>query len=160
VSDVSGERFLVIKKDQISSLVFFLFALYICLQSIELGFGTFAKPGPGFLSLLAGISLGLLSLIILLGAVIAKKTTEDPAKQIIPWVPLLITFGSLVGFTVFMKTLGFSLTTFLFIGILLRAVAKKGWTLSVLASLGITLGTYVIFELFLQSQLPGGFLGF
>lgn len=150
----------MINKDRFSSLVFLLFSLYVCWQSIELGFGTFAKPGPGFISLLAGISLGLLSLIIFAGAVTAKKTTEDSAKRIIPWVPLLITFGSLVGFTLLMMTLGFNLTTFLFIGILLRVVAKKGWSLSILASLAITLGTYVIFELCLQSQLPEGFLGF
>ena len=150
----------MIKKDQISSLIFFLFSLYVCWQSIELGFGTFAKPGPGFLSLLAGSILVLLSLIIFLGTVIAKKTTGDPPRQLIPWGPLLITFGSLVGFTFFMKTLGFSLTTFLFIVVLLRFVAKKGWILSLLASLAITLGTYVIFEVFLQSQLPEGFLGF
>jgi len=150
----------VIKKNQVSSLFFILFSLYICWQSIELGFGSFAKPGPGFISLLAGISLGLLSLFILFGAVIAQKATQDSAGQIIPWVPLMTTFGCLVGFTLLMKTLGFSLTTFLFIGILLRVVAKKGWTLSLLASFGITLATYVIFELFLQSQLPEGFLGF
>jgi hypothetical protein len=151
---------LVIKKDQISSLLFTLFALFVCWQSIELGFGTFAKPGPGFLSLLAGISLGLLSLIIFLGTVMAPKTAADPPGQMIPWIPLLVTFASLAGFALFMTTLGFNLTTFLFIGILLRVVAKKGWVLSLSAAFGITLGTYVIFELFLQSQLPEGFFGF
>lgn len=150
----------MIKKNLFSSLLFIVFSLYICWQSVDLGFGSFAKPGPGFISLLAGIGLGLISLVIFLGAVLATKATEDPAKQHIPWLPLMITFGSLVGFTILVKPLGFNLTTFLFIGILLRAVAKKGWTLSLLASLGITLGTYVIFELFLQSQLPEGFLGF
>ena len=150
----------MIKRDFFSSLFFALFSLYVCWQSFELGFGSFAKPGPGFISLLAGISLGLLSLIIFFGAVITQKATQDSARQIIPWVPLMTTFGSLVGFTLLMKTLGFSLTTFLFIGILLRVVAKKGWILSLLASFGITLATYVIFELFLQSQLPEGFLGF
>jgi putative tricarboxylic transport membrane protein len=150
----------VLKKDRISSLLFLLFSLYVCWQSIELGFGTFAKPGPGFLSLLAGISLGLLSLVIFFGALTAKKTTEDPPRQNIPWLPLLVTFGCLVGFTLLMTTLGFNLTTFLFIGILLRVVANKSWVLSLSASLAITLGTYVIFELFLQSQLPEGLLGF
>ncbi len=150
----------MIKRDFFSSLVFVLFSLYVCWESINLGFGRFAKPGPGFISLLAGIFLVLLSLIILLGTRISQKTSEHPSIEIIPWAPLLITFGSLVGFTLLMKTLGFNLTTFLFIGILLRAVAKKSWTVSILASLGITLGTYAIFELFLKSRLPQGFLGF
>ena len=150
----------MIKKNQVSSLFFILFSLYICWQSIELGFGSFAKPGPGFISLLAGVLLGVLSLIIFFGAVIAKKATQDSDGQMIPWGPLMTTFGCLVGFTLLMKTLGFSLTTLLFIGILLRVVAKKGWILSLLASFGITVATYVIFEVFLQSQLPEGFLGF
>lgn len=150
----------MIKRNLFSSLFFILFSLYICWQSIDLGFGSFAKPGPGFISLLAGISLGLISLIIFVGAVLATKTAEHPSKQHIPWSPLLITFASLVGFTILVKPLGFNLTAFLFLVTLLRAVAKKGWTVTLLASFGIALGTYVIFELFLQSQLPEGFLGF
>lgn len=150
----------MITKNLFSSLFFILFSLYICWQSVELGFGSFAKPGPGFISLLAGISLGLIALAIFLGALLAIKTTEEPSKQDIPWLPLMLTFGSLVGFAILLKTLGFNLTTFLFIGTLLRGVAKKGWVISLSASLAITLGTYVIFELFLESQLPEGFWGF
>ncbi len=150
----------MIKRNFISSLFFFFFSLYVCWESINLGFGRFAKPGPGFISLLAGIALGLLSLIVLLGTGISRKSSEHTSIKIIPRAPLLITFGSLVGFTLLLKMLGFNLTTFLFIVILLRAVAKKSWALSVLASLGITLGMYAVFEFFLKSQLPQGFLGF
>jgi putative tricarboxylic transport membrane protein len=150
----------VIKRDFFSSLFFALFSLYVCWQSINLGVGRFAKPGPGFISLIAGIALGLLSLIILIGTQISKKTNGHSSGEEIPWVPLLSTFGSLVGFALLLKTLGFNLATFLFLLILLRAVAQKSWRLSLLASVGITLGTYFIFEVFLQSQLPQGFLGF
>jgi putative tricarboxylic transport membrane protein len=150
----------VIKRDFFSSLFFALFSLYVCWPSINLGVGRFAKPGPGFISLIAGIALGLLSLIILIGTQISKKTNGHSSGEEIPWVPLLSTFGSLVGFALLLKTLGFNLATFLFLLILLRAVAQKSWRLSLLASVGITLGTYFIFEVFLQSQLPQGFLGF
>ncbi|OGP65152.1 MAG: hypothetical protein A2169_09100 [Deltaproteobacteria bacterium RBG_13_47_9] len=125
-----------------------------------MGFGRFSKPGPGFFSLLAGLTLGFLSIIIFFRAWISKKLHEKISNGRIDWKSLILAFGSLVGFTLFLKTLGFNLTTFLFIGVLLRAVGKKTWTVSVLAALSISLGAYIVFGPVLQSQLPKGPFGF
>ena len=71
----------------------------------------------------------------------------------------MITFGSLVGFVLLVNTLGFNLSTFLFITIILRTVGKKTFALSALTGLGTTFGTYILFRVFLESQLPQGPFG-
>ena len=77
-----------------------------------------------------------------------------------PWGLPIITFCSLLGFFLFLGTLGFNLTAFLFLGILVRSVGKKTWTLSALFALGATLAAYIFFGLILQSRLPKGPFGF
>ncbi len=147
------------RKDLFSSLFFIFLSIYICWQSLDLRFGSFAKPGAGFFSFLSSLGLGFLAIIIFFKSRLAKGLREEISGERIPWKPLVITFGSLVGFTLFINTLGFNLSTFLFTGILLRAVGKKNWALSVMFSLSITFGSYILFGLFLQSQLPKGPFG-
>ena len=148
------------RKDLFSSLFFILLSLYICCESLGLGFGSFAKPGPGFLPFLLGLTFGLLSVSVFVGTLVAGGLRERASNEVITWFPLLLTFGSLVGFTLLLKTLGIGLTTLLFLGFLLRTVGKKSWTVTVLLSLCVTSGTYIVFQLLLKSQLPLGPLGF
>jgi hypothetical protein len=152
-----------VNKDWFSSLFFILLSVYVCWQSIDLGFGSFGKPGPGFFPLLSGLVLGFLGTIVFFGTLISKNIHEKIFNQKTPWKPLLLTFSSLIGFNLFLKILGFNFTTFLFVGLLLWGVERKNWTVSILIALSITLGAYIVFELLLQSQLPGGpfeFFGF
>lgn len=148
------------KKDWFSSLFFIFLAVFACWHSIDLKIGTFTKPGPGFFPFLSGLAVGFFAITVLFRNWLSKKLHEKISKEKIPWKPLALTFGSLVGFILFLKTLGFNISTFLLIGFLLRAVGKKKWIVSVLAALSITLGAYILFELFLQSQLPEGPFGF
>jgi hypothetical protein len=150
----------VTKKDWFSSLCFVLLSLYICGESVSLGFGSFGKPGPGFFPFLAGLVLGSLGIIVFFKAWVSKTFHEKIQGGKIPWKPLLLTFGSLLGFNLLLKTLGFNMTTFLFMAILLRAVERKGWALSIGVSLSVALGAYIVFEIGLQSQLPTGPFGF
>ncbi|MFB3883886.1 MAG: tripartite tricarboxylate transporter TctB family protein [Thermodesulfobacteriota bacterium] len=148
------------KKDLFSSLFFICLSVYVCWESIGLKFGTFSKPGSGFIPLLAGLVLGFLGLIIFFRALIAKPPRGTISKETSPWTYLVFTFCSMIGFVLFMDDLGFNLATFLFIGILLKIVEKKNWIISVVSAIGVTLGAYIVFDLLLKSQLPGGPFGF
>ena len=149
----------MVRKDLLSSLFFIFLSIFICWQSLDLGFGRLSKPGPGFFSFLSSLGLGFLAIIIFFKSRLAKVLREEISGERIPWKPLVITFGSLVGFTFFINTLGFNLSTFLLMGIILWAVGKRSWALSVMVSLSITFGSYILFGLFLQSQLPEGPFG-
>ena len=73
--------------------------------------------------------------------------------------PLIIT-GLVLGFVVFLEKLGFILSSFLLLFILLKSVEKFSWSKAILIPV-ITMGcTYLIFDYFLKATLPKGFLGF
>jgi len=148
------------KKDLFSALFFLLLSILVCWESIYLKFGSFSKPGPGFLSLLAGLLLGSLSIVLALRTSMTRNLREKFSDTKTPWKPLLITFGSMIGFTLFVEVLGFSGITFLFIGGLLFTVERKTWKVSVVAAVCVTAGAYLVFDLLLRSQLPHGPFGF
>ena len=150
----------MVRKDLFSSLFFILLSIYICWKSLGLSFGSFSRPGAGFFPFLSGLVIGCLAVIICFRAWITKTLREKVSKEKIPWRPILLTFSCMVGFTLLVEVLGFNFTTVLFIGVLLRAVEKKGWTVTAISAIGITLGAYLVFDLFLKSQLPRGPFGF
>ena len=150
----------MVRKDFFYSLFFILLSIYVVWESFGLRVGSFSKPGPGFFPLLSGLILGFLAIIIFFRAWIVKTLHEKISKERIPWAFLIFTFCSMVGFTLLMDTLGFNFTTFLFIGVLLRVVEKKSWTVSVVSAVSVTLGAYIVFGLLLKSQLPRGPFGF
>ena len=147
------------KKDLFSSLFFLLLSIFVCWESIYLRFGSFSKPGPGFLSLLAGLLLGSLAIVLALRTWMTKNIRQKFSDIKTPWKPLLITFGSMIGFTFLIEVLGFNSMTFLFIGGLLFAVERKTWKLSIVVAVCVAAGAYLIFDLLLRSQLPRGPFG-
>ena len=147
-------------KDLFSSLFFIFLSIYVCYESIDLGLGRLSRPGSGFSPLIVGILLGVLGVIIFLRAWFKKNSAETIPRLTIPWSPLLLVYVCCMAFALSMEILGFNIATFFFIGILLRAVEKKSWTLSVLTALSVTLGAYILFQFLLRSQLPSGLLGF
>jgi signal transduction histidine kinase len=137
-----------------------LLSIYVCWESVALGFGSFSKPGPGFFPFLAGLLFGFLGAVIFLRAWISRRLALTMERKRIPWRSLIIIFVSLIGFSLLLKPLGFNLSTFFFITVVLRVVERKAWTISIGLALAIALGAYVLFDLALQSQLPEGPFGF
>ena len=150
----------MVRKDVLSSLFFILLSIYICWKSVGLSLGRFSKPGGGFFPFLSGLVIGCLAITIFFKAWITKTIRERVSREQIPWRSVLLTFCCMVGFTLFVDLLGFNFTTALFVGLLLRTVEKKGWRITAIAAIGITLGAYLVFDVFLRSQLPRGPFGF
>jgi hypothetical protein len=59
-----------------------------------------------------------------------------------------------------METVGFIPVTLLLFIFLLGIIDKKKWYYTVFVSITVTVISYLIFEIWLQSQLPKGLLGF
>jgi uncharacterized membrane protein len=57
-----------------------------------------------------------------------------------------------------METVGFILVTLLLFIFLLGIIEKKRWFFTVFVSIVVTVIAYLIFEVWLKSQLPRGFL--
>jgi putative effector of murein hydrolase len=67
---------------------------------------------------------------------------------------------SLFLYAILMETLGFILVTLLLFIFLLGIIEKKKWWFTVFVSVVVTVIAYLIFEIWLKSQLPKGLLGF
>lgn len=150
------------KADRISGIFWFIFAVIVTIESRRMGLGALHRPGPGFLFFWAGILLAIMSLIILIRAWITQKEAgaggfifggQNVGKIVLVLISLFL-------YVLLMERLGFIVVTFLLFLFLLGIVEKRGWVLTILTSLGVTVAAYLIFETALQSQLPKGLLGF
>jgi len=133
--------------------------------SIGLGLGSSSEPGPGFFPFVMSgllISFSLINFIYSLKRVgkFNFATSErfwpesDGIKRI------LFTTVFLFGFVIGLNYLGFISTTLLFMFIILRSIEPQKWlTVFFLGSL-TTVFSYLIFQVWLRSNLPVGFLGF
>jgi putative tricarboxylic transport membrane protein len=150
------------RADRISGVFWLLFAIFISIASYRLGLGTLHRPGPGFLFFWAGIALGLMSLVILIRAWSSKKAGEPEVsifgRQNLP--KILLVLISVFLYAIFMETVGFILITLLLFIFILGMIEKKRWFFTVFVSIVVTVAAYLIFEIWLKSQLPKGFLGF
>ena len=66
----------------------------------------------------------------------------------------------LVGFALLLNLLGFLMCTFLFIFILLKKEKILHWKIVLGWSLGTAMVMYLVFEVWLQAQLPKGLLAY
>ena len=146
----------MLKADRWIGAFFALFSLYVCVESVRLGLGTYHRPGPGFLSFLAGIILGVLSLALI--SLVLFRSTEK-AQVWHNRDQILMVFLAMLGFTLLLEWLGFILTAFLLIGFLLKVVERRGWGFSVGVALAVAGASYVVFDLWLVARLPAGILG-
>ncbi len=128
--------------------------------SFKLPFGSFANPGAGFLPILVGGLMFLLSLILFIQS-FSKK--EEEIKTL--WAKggtgrVLLILASLVVYGLLLESLGFILMTFLLMGFLLLGIGSQRIVLVVLISLFSSIGCYAVFQLWLEVQLPKGIFGF
>jgi hypothetical protein len=76
------------------------------------------------------------------------------------WPSIMMVMAALVLYTIFFRFLGFLLATFLLTAFLLRVMEPLSWKKVLSGAIGAAIGSYAIFQLWLEAQLPVGFLGF
>jgi len=147
------------KADRISGAFWFLFSLFISHQSYKLGLGTLRQPGPGFLFFWTGIVIAILSLIVIFAS-FKNEVRGDSIFARSNITKLLLALGSLFLYALLIEWLGFLIVTLLLFIFLLKVIEKKKAWFALLVSLTVTIFSYLLFELILQSQLPKGLLEF
>jgi putative tricarboxylic transport membrane protein len=150
------------RADRISGIFWLIFSALVIIESYRLGLGTLHQPGPGFLFFWASIALGIMALVVLIRAWISQKDgepkisifgTQNTRKIILVLISLFL-------YAILMETLGFILVTLLLFIFLMGIIEKKKLWFTVFVGLVVTVIAYLIFEIWLKSQLPKGLLGF
>lgn len=149
--------------DRACSLVLLGVAIAACLGASQHEVGTFNNPGPGLFPMVLGAVLGVLSLIILAGGIMAKRAAVQGAGTVgghsIFSKEALYVVLALVGYGFLLVPLGFIVTTFAVFAGLLRFVTNQKWPVVLGGSAVLALGAYVVFDTFLGVPLPRGILG-
>lgn len=147
--------------DQRSSLFWLAIGLAIALYSMKYGLGKFSSPGPGFMPFLSGLILAGLALVVFLQQL--SKGSKEKLRDLWSkknWPTIMMVMGALVLYTIFFRFFGFLLDTFLVTAFLLRVMEPLSWKKVLVGATGAAIGSYAIFQLWLEAQLPKGFLGF
>jgi len=149
------------KQDKISSILGLLFAIYIFRQSSLIDIGSLHQPGPGFFMLIAAILLAVCSIIVLLQSFRVKSSEQDGLKAAEKGQDWLIggVLAALIVYALIFEWLGFILSTFSLVLVLIVILEPKSWWKMLLTAGLTSAGTYVIFNLFLKAGLPEGILG-
>ena len=131
------------------------------LWSLKYGFGSLSEPGVGFITFFAGAILALLSLLLFLSSFREKEKPADLSEL---WAGLdvkkvLYVLMLLVVYPVLRRPVGFALCTFILLFLLFRVKGSYGIWTTLLASFFVTAVSYLVFQVWLQVQLPRGILG-
>lgn len=146
--------------DLISGFFWFFFSAITALESYRLHLGSWHRPGSGFLPFIASSFLGVLSIILLLQTSQTKKKIGEeeawPAAKGWPKAAFLLVV--LLGFALGLEKLGFVITTFLLLCLLLKTIEPQPWLKTLLFSFLGSFLSYLLFETWLKAQLPPGLL--
>ncbi len=146
--------------DRFSSIVCLVGGAMTALWSLKYGFGSFSEPGVGFITFFAGAILALLSLLLLF----SSFREEESAGLRALWAGLdvkkvVYVLALLVAYTLLLRPGGFLLCTFILLFLLFRVKGSYGIWATLLVSLSVTAVSYLLFQVWLQVQLPRGILG-
>lgn len=147
--------------DQISSLVWLAMGVYICVESLRLPLGAWQDPGPGFLPLGSGIFLCIFACLAFSQAWMRDEDKLHGSWYSRErWKKLVLILATLFGYALILNYLGFIASTFIFLLILFRFVEPQKWIVAIGGSALASIACYMVFELWLKTQLPRGILGF
>ena len=129
----------------------------ILLISLNYGFGTWKRPGPGLYPFFLGFTLAFFGLLLVLSGLRGR----------IPILPLqrgnLRTFFFMIAafclWILLMPFLGYVAVTLLATFGFCKVMKLEGWLKPLSLSLGTTLFIYLLFDYWLYIDLPRGILG-
>ena len=150
------------KADEWSGLVLLILSGLICWGSFFLPYGNIRNPGPGFFPLWLGIILGGMSIGLIWKTARQKegaRTMREILAEKVRWDKVLWVLIALVLYAALMDFLGFLTATLLFLAFLLRFIEPQPWRTVFMWTLIGSVGSYVIFEMWMKLRLPKGFLG-
>jgi putative tricarboxylic transport membrane protein len=152
------------RSDLIGSVVLIFIGIGVVIGSIRLHVGTPLMPQPGFFPFLGGLLLAGLSLVLLvqgwLGRDKAPRQPLEAGAAFGEWRRPLILVVSMGVYTAVLEWMGYVLPTMALAVLILRVLRVTSWKVLILTSVGLSVGTYVLFGRLLGIDLPAGVLPF
>jgi putative tricarboxylic transport membrane protein len=150
----------MVKAQRITAILFIMLGIYVITYSlVQLEVGAINKPGSGFFTLICGLGIFIMSLLWIIFGFKGKENT-DSLWETRQWLSPLIAVAVTLVYAFLMESLGYLLSTAVFI-VLWQVIIAKGKKLTIIlfAVLG-TAAMYTVFEILLSVPLPNGLLRF
>jgi putative tricarboxylic transport membrane protein len=147
-------------RDVLSGLFLALVSTVTCVMAYRLGLGTGSNPGPGFAAFGIAFLLGLMSIYLCLKGVFQAIWDHGKMEAVkeLPWKKPILILVVLVGYGVFFNVLGFSVSTFLLMMLLVWGAGRQRLWLALTVSFLTVASAYVLFVVALGVPLPAGSL--
>jgi len=150
-------------RDVNSSLFWILIGVFFCIGGLHYGIRRSGIPGPGFLPFVTGLILVALSVTLLVARLLKRREGAGSIGELMPsgeaLKRILQALGALCVYVLILEPLGFAMTTFLFMVVILR-LEPRSWTFIIPAALGATAFFFFLFKVLLRVPLPPGILGY
>jgi len=143
--------------DRLSGAALLLLGLFVVWERRVLPLGTHGRPGPGYFPLL------MATLLIILGSLLVLQGKSSPRLRTIPWAeaPQAVAILACSLFTtLFLEQVGYRVTMVIIMGFLFGVMERLRLWLALALTLGLSLGTFWLFDTLLRVPLPRGAWGF
>jgi len=143
--------------DRLAGLLLLLFSLGVMWETRVLPLGSLHRPGPGTTPLLLAIALAAMGILVALGGAGA------PPLASLEWTERTHALAILAGCAfaaLALERLGYRLTVGILLVFLLGVVERRRLATVAAMALGLSLGTFFLFQTLLRVPLPRGPLGF
>jgi putative tricarboxylic transport membrane protein len=139
--------------DRYAGILFLLIGIGFVVESRRIAASAYgSNVGPDIFPMALGIVLILLSIRLLFETKGKAKETSKGKYEYKRFVTILI--ASIV-YGLLLETLGYVLTTFVFLVICFQAMEKGNWLKTLLVSAGFSFGVYFLYVNVLNGSLPG-----
>ncbi|MEW6673668.1 MAG: tripartite tricarboxylate transporter TctB family protein [Thermodesulfobacteriota bacterium] len=150
------------KGDRVFAIICMGLSLWLIIESLQFDYLSEFGPGPGFEPFWLGILLAILSIALFINTFL-RRTKEDDEKAQLPGIKALGRIGLIMlitaGFALCLNTLGFLITVFLFVSLILFTLEDVGILKSMFYGIMFSGSVFLIFSYWMEINFPKGFLG-
>lgn len=150
------------KVDQITAIVILIFSLLVIEESAKMALFVEFAPGYGFLPFWLGVLMAVLSVLLFVDA--RRRSDLNDSPQPFPkkaaFISIIIALAAVGFYAMFLEVLGYIITTLVAVYLLLGVMEKEGWRRTLIISIAITAGLYILFQVWLGVGLPKNMFGF
>jgi putative tricarboxylic transport membrane protein len=139
--------------DRLSGVLLILLGLVVVWERRVLPLGTAQHPGPGYFPLFLAL------LLVLFGAILILRGKGSPALGTVSWseashaLPIL---GCCILVALFMERIGYRVTMMIVLGVLFGFMERLPLWLVLTLTVGLSLGSFWLFDSLLRVPLPRG----
>ena len=147
------------RAEVIPPLIWLMIGVIICFASVGLRLGSWRHPGPGLFPFLIGCVIVLLSVSLTIPELLRKNQDGLGWPNRAGLRRIITVFALLVFYALALERLGFIPCTFLFFVAIFKGLGRKSWKYALLTGITVSVLAYVVFQVWLKTNLPRGPLG-